>query len=331
MNNMKYTILNIFLFLAIGISMMACGNDDDNLSNGGEKTDQVTLEVTLPQTLDGSDLETSSNRLRCILEIWSKEEEPRLIYRAEEVKTGTQSEEFLLNFTLQPDEYGYLIWVDYIDGNAETEQKNIDGISYTHYIDKYYDTSNLQQITVKDANVFVNNEMCDAFFVRGEFRKENNACLLKTDLARPFTKVSVRENDVDALEKIKGISFTYEFPARFNVNSGMVLAEKSKVTYSRDNFHAGLAPEGTLFFMYIFSDPEIVKMGALNLKFITQAGEEKEVVIPEALVELERGKHIKVSGNFMEKLPNIDTDFEIIYNVDVEDWNSEDVSIEKVN
>lgn len=311
--------------------MMACGNDDDNLSNGGEKLDQVTLKVALPQTLDESDLETTSNQLRCILEIWSKEEEPRLIYRVEEVKTETQSEEFLLNFTLQPDEYSYLVWVDYIDGNAETEQKNIGCISYTHYIDKYYDTSVLQQITVKNANAFVNNEMCDAFFGRGEFRKENKACLLKTDLVRPFTKVSVCENDIDALEKMKGISFTYEFPTQFNVKSGIVLAEKSKVTYSRDNFHAGLVQDGTLFFMYIFSDLEIAQMGALNLKFVTLAGEEKEVVIPEALVELERGKHIKVSGNFMEKLPNIDTDFEIIYNVDVEDWSSEDVSIEKVN
>lgn len=326
---MKHKIVNIFLFLAIGVCAMACGNDDEQSSDGDEQASQVSLTVILPKTIATSKPVGVSNQLRCILEIWSKETAPQLIYRTEVIKPGDQTDEFPLNFKLQSGTYNCLIWADYINKDAEAEQKTAsEGIVFTHYTDKYYNTLNLKQVTAINAKHFIDNDACDAFFYNGEFqKKDNEVCLLKADLIRPFTKVSIRENDKEALKRIKSLSFSYNFSTTFDVGSGQVLEDKSLVNYSNNNYDPETVIEGTFFMMYVLTSSDGRKMDAVSLHLEAVDGAIQDVIIPKTIVTLERGKHIKVNGDIVRKLPDPDVEFEIIYDVNVDDWNFEDVNV----
>lgn len=325
---MKHKIVSLFLLLGISIFAIACSDDDDS-TNISSEPDQVSISVALPNALNTLTQEMASHQLRCILEVWSKDVTPNLVYRKEVIAPDKQTQKFSLDFTIQDGTYNYLIWADYIDVDAVTEQKTFSGgIAFAHYTDKYYGTSNLRQITATDVKCFIDNEACDAFFYSGELlKKEKEARLLEVELIHPFTKISIRENDKTELTRLKGLSLSYNSPVKFDVSSGKVSKDRSQVTYTNNNYNSEVAIESTLFTAYIFTDSESHEMGAIDLTLITAQGS-PTITIPEELITLERGRHIKVNGNMMKEVPDPDDIFEIVYDIDVDDWNSEDVDID---
>lgn len=62
-------------------------------------------------------------------------------------------------------------------------------------------------------------------------------------------------------------------------------------------------------------------MGEIKLNFTTKQGQQN-VTVPADLVPLLRNQHVKVSGNMMKESPIEDTEFDIVFDIDVEDWES---------
>ena len=97
--------------------------------------------------------------------------------------------------------------------------------------------------------------------------------------------------------------------------------EMVTVDFSIPKFNWEATPDGTLFSAYIFANEESEDMGEIKLNFTTKQGQQN-VTVPADLVPLLRNQHVKVSGNMMKESPIEDTEFDIVFDIDVEDWES---------
>ena len=188
---MKKNFLGLILFCCMGL-FISC-SDDDNTSGGD--ANQMRVSAILPASLAAGQSDIAGHKLRCILELWTKGEGAKLAYHGEvAIEPTTETTKLPLDATIDAGTYDCLMWVDYIDAGSTVSTRAEDGIS--RYADKYYDTSDLRNITVKDMNSLINNEACDAFYYSGEVQKNNGeALLLEPEMVRPFAKVSVLEKN----------------------------------------------------------------------------------------------------------------------------------------
>lgn len=319
---MKKNLLGLILFCCMGL-FVSCSNDD-NASD--VDAGQIRISAIFPESIaaDGQS-EVAGHKLRCILELWTKGEGKRLAYHSEIVTDPiAEVKKMPIDLTVAPGTYDCFMWVDYIDANAATSIRTEDGAS--HYEDKYYDTSDLKNITVKDMNSLVNNNACDAFFYSGEIQKKaGEAFILDTELVRPFTKVSVLEKNLREFNLLQGLSVSYNAAAKFDISTGKVVGEEIAVTHTVSVFNPADTPDGTLFSTYIFADEDSSDMDEIHLSFTTKQGVQN-VKIPSGLIPLLRNQHVKVSGNMMRESP-METEFDIIFDVDVAEWESNTVAI----
>ena len=135
----------------------------------------MCISAILPDDISTDRVKTvDGHKLRGILELWTKGENANLVYR-EEVTVDPATGKTVLPFelTLEAGTYDYLMWVDYIDANT-VAANSADGNAAFRYTDKYYDTSDLRNIAIKDMRNLINNDACDAFFYHGEVQKKGN-------------------------------------------------------------------------------------------------------------------------------------------------------------
>lgn len=321
---MKKILIGLIYCCCMGLFLTSC-SDDDNTSGGD--VNQMRISATLPGRISVNPTRTiDGHKLRGILELWTKGENAKPVYRAEvavDPVTGKTTIPFEL--TLEPGTYDYLMWVDYIDQNAVAINATDDNTS-SRYADKYYDTSNLMNVTVKDVHSLMNNDACDAFFYKGEIQKKGNEVFQQEiELIRPFTKVSVLEKNLKEFNLLKGLSVSYSASMKFNVNTGSTFGEETDVDYVNSDFNPALKTDGTLFTAYLFANEEGKKLGEVNLSFTTDLGVQ-HVVVPQ-IIPLLRNQHIKVSGNMMAESPDPNNDFEISFDVEVADWGASDQDI----
>ncbi|WP_281960321.1 DUF6562 domain-containing protein [Bacteroides clarus] len=319
---MKKNLLGLILFCCMGL-FVSC-SDDDNAS--GVDAGQIHISAILPESITDGQAEIAGHKLRCILELWTKGEGAKLAYRNEvAVDPAAETNKLPMDLTVDAGTYDCLMWMDYVDAGSAATSRAEDGTS--HYEDKYYDTSDLRNITVKDMNSLINNNACDAFFYSGEVQKKaGEAFIMEPELVRPFTKVSVLEKNLREFNLLKGLSVSYNAVAKFDVSTGKTVGETVTVAHSVAVFNPEVTPDGTLFSTYIFVDETSENMDEIHLSFTTKQGIQ-DVTIPSGLVPLLRNQHVKVSGNMMRESPIEDTEFDIIFDIDVAEWESDNVAI----
>lgn len=306
----------VSLLLCCMSLLVGCGEDDT--TNGNNDISQVRISATLPgefaTTRGGM---SATHKLRCILEVWSRDAEPKLLYHEVTVAgAADETKAFPFDFEMAAGTYDCLMWADYIDVNAGTEES------------KYYNTTDLRKVSVKNANSLINNNASDAFFYSGEIVKQEGAALqLEVALVRPFSKISVKEKDLAKFKLLQGLTVSLNVPTAFNVATGQVYEEVAMANYTDADFDPGVSPDGTLFAAYVFAKAEDYLLGEINLRFVTQKLPLQKVVIP-AIIPVMRGKHVRVGGNMMEVSSVPDTNFEITYDIDITDWTESDQEIE---
>jgi len=323
---MKKYILGLIFFCCMGLMATSCSEDDNNTSGYG--VNEVRISAVLPSDISTGQAKTvDGHKLRCILELWTKGENAKLAHREEVAVESTAGVTNLsFEFTMEAGTYDCLMWADYIDASAVTVNTEEDGSASLRYADKYYDTSGLKSITVKDVNSLINNEACDAFFYSGEIQKqEGKTFLQEVQLLRPFAKVSILEKNMKEFNLLEKLTVAYSAPVKFNVSAGKTVNENTNVNYVDIDFNPEMAKDGTLFSAYFFTDGEEHKLGEINLSFTTYLGVQN-VVIPQ-IIPLLRNQHIKVSGNMMAETPDPDNEFEISFDVEVEEWGTSDQNI----
>lgn len=320
---MKKNLLGLLLFSYMGL-LVSC-SDDDNNNNSGLDAGQIHVSATLPESIAAGQPAITGHKLRCVLELWTQGERAKLAYRSETAvePAADGANKVSIDLTADAGTYDCLMWADYIDAAASA-----DGAS--RYADKYYDTSDLKNITVKDMNNLINNDACDAFFYSGEVQKrDGEAFVLETELVRPFTKVSVLEKNLREFNLLQSLVTSYNAPVAFNVSTGKILGNSETVNHSVAVFDPTAAPDGTLFSAYVFANEESAYMDEIHLTFTNKHGTQN-VTVPSDLVPLSRDRHVKVSGNMMSESPEDDTQFDIIFDIDVVDWETGNTEITSV-
>ena len=134
--------------IALAGLITSCSQDEADTLTAGE-SNRVSFTASLPADFaqpgtralptPPNDYAGNSYKLRCILEVWSKDLST-LIVRKEEVPT-TGDTDIKFEFELaNPADYKALFWADYITPTAnETSQTTPN--SYTHYRDNCYTTN----------------------------------------------------------------------------------------------------------------------------------------------------------------------------------------------
>ena len=79
---MKNVIFKLLLFCCIGL-LSSCSKDDNNISTDIDAS-QIHLSVLFPEELSATRSVIENHKLRCILEVYTKEAN-RLVYREETV------------------------------------------------------------------------------------------------------------------------------------------------------------------------------------------------------------------------------------------------------
>ena len=323
---MKNIFFYILLFCSLGL-LAACSEDDDKLPTGiGEN--EVRLSAFFPKELSETRVDAAAHKLRCILEIYHRENN-LLAYR-EEIATepGTLDEKLSFSFEMKSGTYNCLIWADYIDANATP---NVGGnTETTRYADKYFDTSDLTAVSMKNPLELVNNDACDAFFYSGEMQKNDGEGLaMEISLMRPFSKISIREENQREFNLLKELKAIFPVATTFNVATGMVAGTPVQQEHHVTDFKPEVMAERTLLSFYTFANSETQKLDGVSLTFTTgiEAIPEQTVNIPDNLIPIVRNRHVKVSAAMMQETPEPEIDFNITYDIDVADWDVADMTV----
>lgn len=306
---MKTNIVKLILCFYIGGLLVSC-------SNNGEENGEVDISkkthivITYPEkvysALDLYETEIlESNSLRCILEIRNKGENGKTVYREEVTANAvTSTVDLMFDFELETGVYDCMIWADYVDEITKA--------------DKYYDTSDLRNVRIKDVESFLNNQACVAFYYSGELRKMDEALQVALTLKCALAKISVREENLDEFAYLEQMKVSYATYEKFNVQTGKIIGEKVDVIYENKAFVPSVVPDGTYFTIYVLADDEERTLGTCQLMLTTSSTEKVVAIVPD-IINLIQGNHVKVTGNILEDKEH-NTQYEITYEVDVEDW-----------
>lgn len=306
--NFIYLTMTLLMGLFASCSQEETGNDSANQS----KLFSITAE--LPAEYSGKTRAipaVDNHYLRCILEI--TDTEGNRVHREEKLGTEANGDGKLsFTFAIEADgTYNYRMWADFIDANGQ-QKDPVTG----RYTDKFFNTEDLTNITVINPVLLYNTDACDAFSGYGSFEKEQ-ATLgnpLNITLVRPFAKLIVSDKSKENFDKCTSVSVSQEIPTGFNVLTGTVSSEMTKVTLP------ATAPLGTgeqtgeshdlqLFSCYIFADDDA--LGEIAMTFETSDGG-RTIAIP-ANVPVKQNTRTQVRGYLIAESQNngqIDTDFE---------------------
>lgn len=309
-----------FLYLAVTLFMalFASCSQEEAPGTPGSKSKLVSISAQLPtEGVKTRALPTASDHdLRCILEIWSTGNNPELMHRDEKLDLDAVDGKISFEFALEPGDYKFLMWADFVA--AGTGQEN------GHYTDKFYDTNDLKNITLKDASLLYNTDACDAFFAAQEFTKTEDIESFDATLKRPFAKIIVSEKNKTNFEKCAKVSVSHKVPQGFNAEDGSVSTTLIPATLSEA---AALGKGDTdlkLFSYYVFAAPADDALGEIKLTFKDASDIELRSTAIPAGVSVVRNRCTQAKGHLVAEATNngkVDVGFD-------DEWTSNEEDIE---
>lgn len=239
----------------------------------------------------------ATHKLRCILEVWTKEDSPERVYRDEVAVEAGAIPPF--EFALKTGDYNCLMWADFIVKETTASPVTSESITYNHFEDIYYDTSDLHRIAIKheNAETLFDTDLCDAFFAQLELKKEDKGMSENLRLARPFSKLIVKEKDTEKFSELEKLRAFYDVPRSFNVSIGEPTGETMTAVFEK-NFEDSDDSQ-VLFTNYIFatSSPGGKALGAMTLSFTTNSKLDCEVAAGSVI--LKRNEKVYASGKLI--------------------------------
>ena len=309
-----------FFYLAVTLFMalFASCSQEEAPSTLGSKSKLVSISAQLPtEGVKTRALPTANDHdLRCILEIWSTGNNPELMYRDEKLDLDAVDNKISFEFALEPGNYKFLMWADFV----ATGTGQVNG----HYADKFYDTNDLKNITLKDASLLYNTDACDAFFAAQEFTKTEDVESFDATLKRPFAKIIVSEKNKTNFEKCAKVSVSHKVPQGFNVEDGSVSTTLIPATLSEA---AALGKGNTdlkLFSYYVFAAPADNALGEIKLTFKDVSDTELRSTAIPAGVSVIRNRCTQAKGHLVAEATNngkVDVGFD-------DEWTSNEENIE---
>ena len=287
-----------FIMTLIFMSLMASCSQEE-IVNRETENKRVSISAEFPGNIASTRASISipaTHKLRCIIEVWEAEKNPELKYRNEmTVEGGVVAPTF--DFALKPGEYNCLIWADLIKKDAVTSEVTIgDKVTYTHFEDTYYDTSDLNSVKVKDAKALFDTDLCDGFFMSMQLKKSDTPVQKVVKLVRPFAKLIVKENEAEKFATLQKIGVSYEMPEAFNVATGEPTAEKVSGLYEK-TFTSGDVSR-ILFTSYRFVPSTETTVSSSTLSFKTATGTIR-CEIPGDVITLKRNQQMTAGGNLI--------------------------------
>ncbi len=309
-----------FFYLAVTLFMalFASCSQEEAPSTLGSKSKLVSISAQLPtEGVKTRALPTANDHdLRCILEIWSTGNNPELMYRDEKLDLDAVDNKISFEFALEPGNYKFLMWADFV----ATGTGQVNG----HYADKFYDTNDLKNITLKDASLLYNTDACDAFFAAQEFTKTEDVESFDATLKRPFAKIIVSEKNKTNFEKCAKVFVSHKVPQGFNVEDGSVSTTLIPATLSEA---AALGKGNTdlkLFSYYVFAAPADDALGEIKLTFKDVSDTELRSTAIPAGVSVIRNRCTQAKGHLVAEATNngkVDVGFD-------DEWTSNEENIE---
>lgn len=309
-----------FFYLAVTLFMalFASCSQEETPGAPGSKSKLVSISAQLPtEGVKTRALPTANDHdLRCILEIWSTGNNPELMYRDEKLDLDAVDGKISFEFALEPGDYKFLMWADFVATGA--------GQVNGHYADKFYDTNDLKNITLKNASLLYNTDACDAFFAAQEFTKTEDIESFDATLKRPFAKIIVSEKNKTNFEKCAKVSVSHKVPQGFNAEDGSVSTTLTPATLSEA---AALGKGDTdlkLFSYYVFAAPADDALGEIKLTFKDASDVELRSTAIPAGVSVIRNRCTQAKGHLVAEATNngkVDVGFD-------DEWTSNEEDIE---
>lgn len=286
-----------FIITVMFITLLASCSQEEQMN---QETDRVSISAKLPTDIAATRAQIAvptTHKLRCIIEVWTKSANPTLKYRKEVAVEGGAIPTF--DFGLRPGDYTCLMWADFIKKDASSTEVTTGGdVTYTHFEDTYYDTSDLHQITIKDkyaVNLF-DTDLCDGFYAGLEVKKNATTVQQTVKMTRPFAKLTIKENDAEKFAMLTALEVSYEMPKVFNVATGEPGAEMLTSVYEK--VVNGQDESQVLFSGYVFTPSAGISLGSALLTFKMTKGE-KTREIPGESIMLKRNEQITAAGSLI--------------------------------
>lgn len=320
--------------IALAGLITSCSQDKTDMPVAGE-SNRVSFTASLPQDFEKSGKRAlpsaTSHSLRCILEVWNKENTPELIKRMEQ--NGLTGDNVVFDFEIEPGTYDCLFWADFIATGAAADQNaTIGSVTYTHYTDKYYKTDDgtngLKAVSIIADNYVFSTDARDAFFGKYELQKSVAAVTDPTiTLTRPFAKLTIKEKDADAYNLCKTMTASYDVPNVFNVLNGTASGSHTA------SCNAAPAGDGstdlTLFTDYVLTTSAAREtMPEISLTFTKQdnAGAELQPVTIPAGVPVQRNYRTNAAGSLISEQPVPTNGVKLTVNMS-ENWTDENYDL----
>lgn len=260
---------------------------------------RVSISAELPASIAATRAQIAvpaTHQLRCIIEVWTNSASPVLKHRQEVAVASGAFPTF--DFALRPGDYNCLMWADFIKKDAATTEMTVEDVTYTHFEDFVYDTSDLRAIAIKEGatdNLF-DTDLCDGFYATLSIKKNATAVQQTMQLKRPFAKLIVKESNAEKFATLEGMSLECQLPNSFNVATGEPGKEMMTVAHEK-TFEQGDASQ-VLFTEYVFAPSTGLSMSSFLLAFSTSEGNSR-CEIP-AGIALKRNQQMVAGGKVME-------------------------------
>lgn len=290
--------LYYILTLTFVTLLAACSQEE--MVNKETEDNRVCISAELPADIAVTRAQIAvpaDYKLRCIIEVWTKSTSPTLKYRQEVAVAGGELPTF--DFGLRPGDYSCLMWADFIKKDADTSEVTSGDVTYTHFEDTFYDTSDLHAVSIKEGatdHVF-DTDLCDGFYATLVIKKNATAVQQTMKMKRPFAKLIVKENDVDKFASLNGMTVECQLPKTFSVATGEPTTEMVTAMYDK-TFQPGDDTQ-VLFTSYVFVPSSGLSMESFILSFDTDAGKSR-CEIPAESINLKRNQQLVAAGKLME-------------------------------
>ncbi|WP_320969386.1 DUF6562 domain-containing protein [Bacteroides nordii] len=293
---MKHLVYIVTLFF---LSLCASCSQEEVTNTTVDKGGNVSISLTLPEKTGATRAPieiAASHKLRCILEVRSKDATSVLVHRDEMAVTAGDIPAF--NFQLVSGEYECLFWVDFIPReNSVAEVITEEGITYQHFTDAYYNTTDLRAVTINDATALFDNDLCYAFFAKKELDCEAENITTTVILARPFGKLTLKEEG-EELTTLRKMKVEYPIPSQFNVSTGEPGIATIMATYEKEFAEDNANPVLFSNCLFASSAPEGKALEAIKLTFTTTE-EIKGCTIAKGMISLKQNEHKSAKGTLI--------------------------------